>query len=76
MLDDKTWIETWGWRISRRGWSSMEHPAEDWAEPPSMAGVLTDAGTRRERAPHPPQALADAHHPSSRSAGRRLHYTP
>jgi len=37
-----------------------------------VIGVLTDAGTRRERAPNPVQALSEAQHPGSRLAGRRL----
>jgi len=34
--------------------------------------VLTDAGTRRERAPNPVQAFTEAQHPGARLAGRRL----
>ena len=37
-----------------------------------VIGVLTDAGTRRERAPNPVQAVNDARHPGARLAGRRL----
>jgi len=51
----------------------LEHPAE--ARPPltvDLIGVLTDAGTRRERAPNPVQAENDVQHPGARLAGRRL----
>src|SRR3989442_1424115 len=52
---------------------ALEHPADP--PPPVTAdviGVLTDAGTRRERAPNPVQAVNDARHPGARLAGRRL----
>lgn len=52
---------------------ALEHPAEP--QPPvtcDVVGVLTDAGTRRERAPNPVQALSQVQHPGARLAGRRL----
>ena len=52
----------------------LEHPAEQ--PTPSQAdvvGVLTDAGTRRERMPNPLHAMTEVQHPAARSAGRRLH---
>jgi len=76
MLADRTWTGIVG-RLADQATGlvlTMEHPAEDWAGTTvDVTGVLTDAGTRRERAPNPAQALADAQHPSSRLAGRRLH---
>jgi tetratricopeptide (TPR) repeat protein len=53
---------------------AVEHPAE---EPPAsvtsdVIGVLTDGGTRRERAPNPAQALNEAQSSGARLAGRRL----
>jgi len=79
LLDDKTWTGIVG-RLADQETGlvlTMEHPAEDWAGTTvDVAGVLTDAGTRRERAPNPAQALAEALNPSSRLAGRRLRYTP
>jgi tetratricopeptide (TPR) repeat protein len=52
---------------------AIEHPAD--AQAPitcDVVGVLTDDGTRRERAPNPVQAVSDARHPGARLAGRRL----
>ena len=53
---------------------ALEHPAD--APPPlvtaDVIGVLSDAGQRRERAPNPAQAVADAQNPGARLAGRRL----
>jgi len=75
MLADKTWIGIVG-RLADQSTGlvlAMEHPAEEWAGTTvDVAGVLTDAGNRRERAPNPTQALNDATNPSSRLAGRRL----
>src|SRR2546426_628684 len=52
---------------------ALEHPADAQASLTSdVIGVLTDAGTRLERAPNPVQALSEAQHPGSRLAGRRL----
>ncbi|HEY7194311.1 MAG TPA: tetratricopeptide repeat protein [Gemmatimonadales bacterium] len=52
---------------------ALEHPAESSSAVTSdVIGVLTDGGTRRERAPNPAQATIDAHHPAGRLAGRRL----
>lgn len=52
---------------------ALEHPG-DPAEPVTtdVVGVLTDGGKRRDRAPNPGQALADAQNPGARLAGRRL----
>jgi tetratricopeptide (TPR) repeat protein len=52
---------------------AVEHPAE--TQPvvtTDVAGVLTEGGTRLERAPHPAQAQSEASHASARLAGRRL----
>lgn len=52
---------------------ALEHPAD--VQTPvttDVIGVLTDAGTRRERAPNPSQASLDAKHAGARLAGRRL----
>ena len=55
---------------------ALEHPSEEPATVTSdVIGVLTDGGTRRERAPNPAQALQDARNPSARLAGRRLRPT-
>jgi len=55
---------------------ALEHPSEEPATVTSdVIGVLTDGGTRRERAPNPAQALQDARTPSARLAGRRLRPT-
>ncbi|OLC10788.1 MAG: hypothetical protein AUH41_02220 [Gemmatimonadetes bacterium 13_1_40CM_66_11] len=52
---------------------AVEHPSEGPTTLTSdVIGVLTDGGTRRERAPNPAQALNEARNPSSRLAGRRL----
>ena len=53
---------------------AIEHPAEDAPVSVSsdVTGVLTDGGTRRERAPNPTQALNDARSAGARLAGRRL----
>jgi hypothetical protein len=53
---------------------ALEHPseAEGGDVTTDVIGVLTDAGQRRERAPNPAQALADAHSPGARLASRRL----
>src|SRR5438876_5779331 len=51
----------------------LEHPAEIAAGVTTdVIGVLTDGGTRRERAPNPVQAVTEAQHPGARLAGRRL----
>ncbi len=49
----------------------LEHPAEATAAA-DLAGVLTDGGVRRQRAPQVAHALAEAQHPAARFAGRRL----
>jgi len=55
---------------------ALEHPSEAPATVTSdVIGVLTDGGTRRERAPNPAQALQEARNPSARLAGRRLRPT-
>src|SRR5881296_1397105 len=75
LVADKTWTGLTG-RLTSEAIGlvlALEHPAE--AHPPVTAdviGVLTDAGTRRERAPNPVQAVNDARHPGARLAGRRL----
>jgi Flp pilus assembly protein TadD len=53
---------------------ALEHPSETAAAivTSDVIGVLTDGGTRRERAPNPVQALTEAQHPGARLAGRRL----
>ena len=57
---------------------AIEHPSEVAAGAAGAAvttdviGVLTDGGTRRERAPNPAQALNEAKNPGARLAGRRL----
>jgi tetratricopeptide (TPR) repeat protein len=51
---------------------ALEHPADPQGVTTDVVGVLTDAGLRRERAPNPVQALADAQHSGARLAGRRL----
>ncbi len=52
---------------------ALEHPAEIAAGVTTdVMGVLTDGGTRRERAPNPVQAVTEAQHPGARLAGRRL----
>ena len=52
---------------------AIEHPAETAPTVTSdVIGVLTDGGTRRERAPNPAQALSDARKQASRLASRRL----
>ncbi len=51
----------------------LEYPAEIAAGVTTdVIGVLTDGGTRRERAPNPVQAVTEAQHPGARLAGRRL----
>ncbi len=52
---------------------AIEHPSETPAAVTTdVIGVLTDGGTRRERAPNPAQALNEARNPAARLAGRRL----
>ncbi len=51
---------------------ALEHPADAHGVTTDVIGVLTDAGQRRERAPNPAQALADAQHSGARLAARRL----
>lgn len=53
---------------------ALEHPADapSAGVTTDVIGVLTDEGQRRERAPNPSQAVADAQSPASRLAGRRL----
>jgi hypothetical protein len=69
---------TWNGIVSRLTTQSvglvfaLEHPADVLDVTTDVIGVLTDAGQRRERAPNPVQALADAQNPGARLAGRRL----
>lgn len=74
-LADKTWTGIVG-RLADQATGlalALEHPAEDRMETTAdVVGVLTDAGSRRERAPNPTQALSEARHAASRLAGRRL----
>jgi hypothetical protein len=53
---------------------ALEHPADapSASVTTDVIGVLTDGGQRRERAPNPAQAVADAENPGSRLAGRSL----
>ena len=53
---------------------ALEHPSDAQAADVTtdVIGVLTDAAQRRERAPNPASALADAQNPGARLAGRRL----
>ena len=53
---------------------AVEHPAEalPGTVTSDVVGVLTDGGKRRERAPNPAQAMADARQAGARLAGRRL----
>jgi len=53
---------------------ALEHPsdAQGGDVTTDVIGVLTEAGQRRERAPNPAQALADAQSPGARLAGRKL----
>jgi tetratricopeptide (TPR) repeat protein len=52
---------------------ALEHPGDSPASVTTdVIGVMTDAGTRRERAPNPAQAMAEARHAGARLAGRRL----
>ena len=51
---------------------AVEHPADFSEVTADVVGVMTDLGQRRERAPNPGQAIADAQHPGARLAGRRL----
>jgi tetratricopeptide (TPR) repeat protein len=51
---------------------ALEHPADAHSVTTDVIGVLTDAGQRRERAPNPAQALADAQNSGARLAARRL----
>ena len=75
LVGDRTWTGIIG-RLANESIGlvlALEHPAE--AQPPVSAdviGVLTDAGKRRERAPNPVHAVADARNPGARLAGRRL----
>ena len=75
LVADKTWTGIVG-RLASESIGlvlTLEHPAE--AHPPLTAdvvGVLTDAGTRRERAPNPVQAVSEARNAGARLAGRRL----
>jgi len=51
---------------------ALEHPSDAHSVTTDVIGVLTDAGQRRERAPNPAQALADAQNSGARLAARRL----
>jgi Flp pilus assembly protein TadD len=74
---DRTWqglVQT----LAREGTGLtfvLEHPADSTAVTTDVIGVLTDDGKRRSRAPNPAQAIAEAQHPGSRLAGRRLRPT-
>src|SRR6266550_4538349 len=78
LVGDKTWTGIVG-RLAAESTGlvlALEHPAE--AQPAVTAdvvGVLTDAGTRRERAPNPAQAVNEARNAGARLAGRRLRPT-
>ena len=57
----------------------LEHPADVGAAKATGAdliGVLTDAGTRRQRAPNTARALSESQHPAVRYANRRLRPAP
>ena len=55
---------------------ALEHPAETSTVVTSdVIGVLTEGGTRLDRAPNPAQALIEAQHAAGRLAGRRLQPT-
>ncbi|HWC74141.1 MAG TPA: tetratricopeptide repeat protein [Gemmatimonadales bacterium] len=75
LLDDKIWMGIVR-RLAEQSIGlvlAMEHPAEEWfGTTADVVGVLTDSGTRRERAPNPAQALAEARNSSARLTGRRL----
>ncbi|HZE95216.1 MAG TPA: tetratricopeptide repeat protein [Gemmatimonadales bacterium] len=75
LVGDRTWTGIVG-RLASQSIGlvfAIEHPAESAAAVTSdVIGVLTDAGTRRERAPNPVQAASEAQHAGSRLAGRRL----
>ncbi len=75
LLADTTWTGIVG-RLADQTTGlvlTMEHPAEDWmGTSADVVGVLTDGGSRRERAPNPTQALGEAQQAGSRLAGRRL----
>jgi len=53
---------------------ALEHPGDALSGDitADVIGVLTDGDKRRERAPNPTQAQADAQSPGARLAGRRL----
>jgi len=78
LVADKTWTGIVG-RVASESIGlalALEHPAE--AHPhvsADVVGVLTDAGTRRERAPNPVQAVNEARNAGARLAGRRLRPT-
>src|SRR5712664_4721313 len=75
LVADKLWTAIVG-RLANESIGlvlTLEHPADAQAAVTAdVMGVLTDAGTRRERAPNPVQAVNDARHPGARLAGRRL----
>src|SRR6266545_4349866 len=75
LVADKTWTGIVG-RLASQSIGlvlALEHPAEAAAVVTTdVIGVLTDGGTRQERAPNPVQALSEAQTPGARLAGRRL----
>jgi Flp pilus assembly protein TadD len=75
LLNDRTWAGIVGTLTSQSIGLvfALEHPADMAAAiSTDVVGVLTDAGTRRPRAPNPARALSEAQHPGARLAGRRL----
>ena len=75
LLNDRTWAGIVGKLTSQSIGLvfALEHPADMAAAiSTDVVGVLTDAGTRRPRAPNPTRALVEAQHPDARLAGRRL----
>jgi tetratricopeptide (TPR) repeat protein len=75
LLADRTWTGIAGRLASQRIGLvfAVEHPVESAAAiTTDVIGVMTDDGTRRERAPNPVQAMNEARHPGARLAGRRL----
>src|SRR5213083_81679 len=78
LVADKTWTGIVG-RLASASTGlvlALEHPAEAHpAVTADVVGVLTDAGTRRERAPNPAQAVNEARNAGARLAGRRLRPT-
>jgi tetratricopeptide (TPR) repeat protein len=74
---DRTWTGIATKLASQRSgvMFALEHPAEPAAAAEitsDVIGVMTDAGTRRARAPNPAHATTEAQDPGARLAGRRL----